>query len=108
MKTITKDEVIEQVKEIQNKIIEVQDAIDSYEDGEMHDEYNDMIDECNGLVTIFGMEYNASHVLELVDPIAYRCGYNDYCDAPVSELQNELDSLNDELDELEKDFEDME
>lgn len=51
--------------------------------------YNELLDEC-GDVNIGGLTYEASRVLQSVDPIAYRCGYNDYCDSILSDVEYEL------------------
>ena len=51
------------------------------EEYEATERYNDMIDECNPIVSIFGMEYLPSRVLEEIDPIAYNCGLADYLDS---------------------------
>ncbi len=48
---------------------------------ELGDRYDDMLDEVHGTVTIAGLEYDTSIVLKNVDPIAYRCGFNDWTDA---------------------------
>ena len=38
--------------------------------------YEDMLDEYP--VVIGSLEYSGSHVLQNIDPIAYRCGFLDY------------------------------
>ena len=43
--------------------------------------YEEMLDDCEGLVELCGMTYSASYVLREVDPVAYRCGFNDYVDS---------------------------
>ena len=43
--------------------------------------YDEMLDDCEGPVELCGMTYSASHVLREVDPVAYRCGFNDYVDS---------------------------
>lgn len=43
--------------------------------------YEEMLDECNPMVTIGSLQYFPSTVLKEVDPIAYRCGFNDYVDS---------------------------
>ena len=40
--------------------------------------YNNMLDECTPTVKIGTLEYMPSEVLKKLDPIAYRCGMNDY------------------------------
>ena len=41
--------------------------------------YEDMLDEYP--VVIGSLEYSGSHVLQNIDPIAYRCGLSDYMDS---------------------------
>ena len=41
--------------------------------------YRDMLNECYDPVSICGYEYEAADALASVDPVAYRCGYIDYC-----------------------------
>lgn len=45
------------------------------------DAYNDYINETHETVTLLGVEYYASNLLEATDPIAYKCGWLDWCDA---------------------------
>lgn len=40
--------------------------------------FDDFLDEVWGDVEICGYSYSASHALEAVDPVAYRCALNDY------------------------------
>jgi len=64
--------------------------------------YNEALDE-QGEVNICGMSYSQSHVLKEVDPIAYRCGLNDF----TSDYY-ELDGLyyeNDEVDAIREEVE---
>lgn len=42
------------------------------------EDYDNLLNEVHGDIKICGYEYQAAYVLELVDPIAYRCGYGDY------------------------------
>ena len=50
-----------------------------YDESDLQERYDDMLDE-EGPVTIGGLEYSVSRVLQEVDPIAYRCGMADYRD----------------------------
>ena len=43
--------------------------------------YTDMLDEVYGDIEVCGMTYEAGRVLRDVDPVAYRCGFIDWCDA---------------------------
>jgi methyl coenzyme M reductase subunit C-like uncharacterized protein (methanogenesis marker protein 7) len=45
---------------------------------EVYDEYID--DESNSEVNILGLTYSPSQVLKEIDPIAYRCYFNDWLD----------------------------
>lgn len=68
-------------------------------------EYRDYIDEFN-TVEIMGMSYTASMVLEEIDPIAYRCGFNDWLD---SEEWDEFDGdymKRDDIEKVEEEYKD--
>jgi hypothetical protein len=43
--------------------------------------FNEMLDDCEGPVELCGSTYSASYVLQEIDPVAYRCGFNDYVDS---------------------------
>ena len=43
--------------------------------------FNEMLYDCEGPVELCGMTYSASYVLQEIDPVAYRCGFNDYVDS---------------------------
>lgn len=49
-------------------------------DYELEQLFIDFIDETTPTITIWGMEYSASRVLQEIDPIAYRVGFNDWLD----------------------------
>lgn len=51
--------------------------IPEYEAEKLYDEF---LDEVNPMITICGMEYCPSKVLEDTDPIAYRCLFSDWLD----------------------------
>lgn len=51
------------------------------EEYELEEQYKEFIDETTPIVTIWGMEYEASRVLLEVDPIAYRVGFSDWLDS---------------------------
>ena len=44
--------------------------------------YDDMLRECYGeTVNIAGLEYDTADALDKLDPIAYKCGWIDWCDS---------------------------
>lgn len=47
--------------------------------------YRDLLDECYEPVKFGDLEYSPSHVLESVDPIAFRMGVNEYADSEVAD-----------------------
>lgn len=48
---------------------------------EAQEMFNEMLDECYEEIRFGEMSYLPSDVLESTDPIAHRCGVNDYIDA---------------------------
>lgn len=55
--------------------------------------YDESLDEGIGDVTLGTLTYPASQVLLAVDPIAYRCDFNDWCDSVGIDVDNLEGSL---------------
>ena len=70
--------------------------------------YEDMLDEYP--VVIGSLEYSGSHVLQNIDPIAYRCGLSDYMDSmsldQLCDYGMDSDDYVEDIDSLWDDFED--
>jgi len=65
--------------------------------------YDEMLDEVSGEIRIGSITFDASRVLEELDPIAYRCGFSDWLDgAELEEIdgeyyeQSEVDDIKEE------------
>ena len=56
-----------------------------------YDAYDKSLDS-EGTVTVAGMEFNPSRILEELDPVAYRCGYNDWVDSDQSDLEDAIEN----------------
>jgi len=54
-------------------------------DYELHQMYNEMLDDVYDECSIAGYKYSTSQALHKIDPIAYRCGFNDWLDAQVTD-----------------------
>jgi len=52
--------------------------------------YNDMLDDCYPMAEICGYQYQPSRALSIIDPIAYRVGFSDYCSS-ISEDGYEIE-----------------
>ena len=83
---------------------------DDYED-----QFDESLDDSIPEIEIGCLTYSPSHVLKNVDPVAYRCGLNDFVDSldiedsdEYKELQSEIDDIQDEIDQLQSDIEDLE
>lgn len=79
------------------------------------DQFDEMLDEA-GSIAVAGCTFYPSQILKECDPVAYRCGLNDYADAifDASEtddykaLQDEIDQLRSDIEDLESEIEDLE
>ena len=88
--------------EIEDKQIEIDEFemdVDDYES-----QYDDMLDEC--YPELFNML--PSRILSECDPIAYRCGLNDYVDSLEISDDKDYQLLEEELSELENELQDLE
>jgi len=78
--------------------------------------YRDMLDECEPEVKVAGLSFCASRIVEELDPVAFRCGVNDYADGLVNDsITEEIDGnhydlreAQDIVDEVEAELEEIE
>ena len=58
--------------------------------------YDEALDDIYETAQICGHEYSPVEALKAVDPIAYRCGYNDWLNAEIyDDLSYQLERMND-------------
>lgn len=55
------------------------DQFEVISESEAEERYDEMLD-CDGTVSVGGLEFYPSNILEKCDPIAYRCGFSDFTD----------------------------
>ena len=93
----------EEIEDLKEELELLEDEIVLYEEMsyEKTDEYDNFLDEL-GDVTIGSLTYSASRTLKQIDEIAYNCGFNDWADSRITELQEQIDDLNDQISELEE------
>ena len=76
------------------RIEEINERIKILENEENVEEYDDMLDE----VGLNKDVYSASMILKNVDEIAYNCGFTDFNDEELSDLNEKLQELKEEED----------
>lgn len=54
-------------------------------DYDLHERYDELLDEICPTTKIAGREDQTSRALKEMDPVAYRCGFNDWLDAQVKD-----------------------
>lgn len=57
------------------------DSGEAVTEREAEEMFNEMLDGCESEIKVCGLTYLPSDVLKSTDPIAYRCGVNDYIDS---------------------------
>lgn len=90
------------------ELVELNKSLAIFEPDVSDSDYDDWLDEMEGEVEVCGMSYCASTVLKAVDPIAYRCGFNDYVDSLDFSEFSEYGELEESIEELEQEIEDLE
>lgn len=96
-----RSELLKRIGEIRNELQNFE--INPYKH---EDSYAECIDE-QGPVIVAGMKFTASRILREVDPVAYRCGLNDYVDSLNVTADEEYQALERELEELEDELADL-
>lgn len=92
-----------QVSDLESQQEQIELDPDDYED-----QFDEFLDESTPEIEIGCLTYSPSHVLKKVDPIAYRCGLNDFVDSLDVEDSDEYKELQEEIDQLQSDIEDLE
>ena len=90
----------QEYKDLFNKIEELKAEKERLENNENTDEYDDYLNEISPEVKIGSLTYSASQVLKNVDEIAYNCGFSEYNDEKISEIDDEIEEKEEELKQL--------
>lgn len=56
-----------------------------------YDAYDEALDS-EGPVTVCGIGFYPSRILKELDPVAYRCGYNDWVDSDQCDLEEAIEN----------------
>lgn len=67
------------------------EAYEALCEDDYYDEYDQSLDDCYPDFKMFGLFWNASYVLQKIDPIMYSCGYNEFLDYLADDLIEEVD-----------------
>jgi hypothetical protein len=105
-----KENTMNRLEFLKSEFASVQKMIDNFNPADHIDEaeYDQYLDDCYGDIEIAGMDFSTSHALKELDPTAYRCGFNDYCDALDLEGIAEYLDLVEKLTDIECEIEDLE
>jgi len=94
----------EETTELKEEIQDLKEQLETLESNGNEDEYNNSLDEM-GEVHIGNLTYSTSHALKIVDPTAYNCGLNDYNSEKITEVNDEIESKEAELNQLKEEVE---
>ena len=116
--TTEKKEALEMLKEelewAKSDLLEAQKELDSFEldPYDYEESYNEMLDEYE--IKIGNISFYGSRILSQLDPIAYRCGINDYIDGldvaddpKYKEIQEEIEAIENTISDLEEKIEEI-
>lgn len=91
-----------------NNLKAKQAEMEAYEISRSDDDYREYLDEVYGTVEIVGGTYSTGYALEQLDPIAFRCGMNDWIDSLDKEDEDDYKELVEDEGELENEVADLE
>lgn len=107
-------EVESKIESVESEIASKQNEINNFEYECSESDFDEMLDECHETYNLGGMTFYPSDVLKSCDPIAYRICKSDYesnfdlddC-KDYTDLQDELESLENQLCDLESELSDL-
>lgn len=109
------EEVKQNIEITKSKISVLENDISSYEYSISDDDYIEILNNNYNTVIICDMAYDAGYALYNIDNVAFNCSKSDYescydldsCDE-YNDLNTDLESENDKLQELEEELEELE
>lgn len=84
------------MEELKELLADLKERKEELENCDNEEEYDEMLDSF-GMVTICGMEYYPSNVLKSVDSVAYRCGHTDFNDSLLTDINQEIDDVEEDI-----------
>lgn len=103
------EDVQDTIKELKELITETKEEIQDYEcmEQDKEDEYKQYLDDTHNIIEIGDITLLPSDVLKKCDPIAFDCGFNDWADVEITNLNDELEDLKSKLEDAEDDLKDL-
>lgn len=97
------------IEELEAEISMVETEIECFEldNEDYREQYEEMLDECYEPLKLGQLTFNPSQVLKRCDPVAYRCGLNDYVDGLDLDDDPEYNDLVQRLEDLQDDLADL-
>lgn len=104
------DEVNKKLETLQDEFSIVTNDIYRFDASDYlsEDDFENELNSAYGEVSICGTEYSAGRALKDIDPIAFRCGYSDWCSEYDLESITEYTELIERKEEIENQIYDLE
>ena len=91
---------MENLEQLKEELEEKKGRLDVLNDNGNTEEYDEMLDE-SGPVEVAGMSFYPSRIIKELDPTAYNCGMNNWNDPAITELEEEIEALEEQIKEAE-------
>ena len=102
---MTKDlEDLEDLKDLREELEELKKRKEELDRNDNMEEYEEMLDSLYGEVTVANMTFSTSYALKELDPIAFNCGHSDFNSELISEIEDEIETKEIEVKEMESRF----
>ena len=90
----------ERIEEIEEKLSELIERKEFIESDQGEEEFKDFLNESYQAYEVMGLVFSAGDVISELDNITFREAYNNHYDNELSETQEEIKALEEELKEL--------
>ena len=89
-------------RDIEKKISDLKEEIEKLDSNDNEEEYNEFLDDIYGEVFVAGYKYDTSYVLKEIDPTAYSVGHSDFNNTKLTDAEEYLGGLEQDLRDLEE------
>jgi len=102
MSSQRKEEINEELEELQEEIINLEIQKEEIENSE--DDYEEFLNHCYGTVEVCGMTQDQGTALRELDEVAFNEGWAAWTSEKLDEINDKINEVNEQIDNLEEEL----
>jgi ATP-dependent Clp protease ATP-binding subunit ClpA len=92
-----KNNTTQNKQDIEEEIQKLEEEKENLENNNNEEEYKDSLNESQEPYKIGYLEFYAGDIMKECDPVAFNCSLNDYNDSRITDINDEIEQLKEDL-----------